>query len=484
MNVSPLRRIMRWFGIGIPADGTPDEQMRRRVVTMAWPAVIDGLLITAVQVVDTFLVSRVGDSAVAGVGTAIQLVFVMIVLLTAISVGCSVLVSQAVGARDSHRASALAKQSLVAGSILALPLTFFGLTFSGELVGLFGVEPAVAAIAEDYWRVLALSLVVFVNSFAIAGIMRGMGDTKTPMLGNLAANVVNAVVAYGLIFGELGFPEIGVVGSAWGTLVGRVVAVGLMLLVLVKRRSIVSLAGRAGWIPSLSALRDIGRIGIPSAVEQFSTSIAFATMTAVVAMLGTDALAAHRIAFNALTLSIMPAFGMAMAATALVGQATGAKDPLSGRRAARISATYAAVWMSLIGVFYFIVGPQIMSLFSSDPQVISQGGNALRVLALSQPFWAWMFVLSGAMRGIGNSRYPMILNSITLWIAVLIGLALIRGFDLGLGFVWSAFLFVSPVTIYLLQRRLFSDPLMNETDGAEVDTLLRSARKPDVEPAA
>jgi multidrug resistance protein, MATE family len=481
--LSPATRLSRWFGIGIPPDGDDDQQMRRRVVTMAWPAVIDGLLITAVQVVDTFLVSRVSDEAVAGVGTAVQLVFVMIVLLTAISVGSSVLVAQAVGAKDANRASALAKQSLVAGTILALPLTVLGLVFAKQLIGLFGVEPAVAEIGVDYWRILAISLVVFVNSFALSGIMRGMGDTRTPMLGNLAANIVNAVVAYGLIFGNLGMPEIGVVGSAWGTLAGRVVAVGILLAVLIYRTSFVSLAGRENWIPGFAMLRDIGRIGIPSAIEQFSTSIAFATMTAVVAMLGTESLAAHRITFNALSLSFMPAFGMAMAATAIVGQSTGARDPLSARRAASISATYAAIWMSLIGVVYFAFGPTIMTLFSSDPQVISQGGSALRVLALSQPFWAWMLVYSGAMRGIGNSRYPMVVNSLTLWLAVLLGLGLIQGFDLGLPFIWSAFLFVSPLTILLLRRRLMSDPLMN---AAPIDVDLPSPGPPEssAKPAA
>ncbi len=478
-----LTRLLNWFGIGIPENGSADDQMRRRVVTLAWPAMIDGLLLTAVQVVDTYLVSRVSDEAVAGVGTAIQLVFVLIVLLTAISVGCSVLVSQAVGARDAARASSIAKQCITAGTILAIPLTIFGLAFASDLVGVFGVEPAVATIAEDYWQVSALTLVIFVNSFALAGILRGMGDTKTPMYGNLVANVVNAVVAYGLIFGELGFPEIGVVGSAWGALAGRAIAVGLMLSALIFRGKVVSLAGRAGWRPTLPTLRDVGRIGIPSAVEQFSTSIAFAVMTITVAYLGTEALAAHRISFNALSLSFMPAFGMAMAASALVGQSTGAQDPASARRAARISATYAAIWMSMIGVLYFVFGPQIVSLFSNDPDVISQGGAALRVLAFSQPFWGWMMVYSGAMRGIGNSRFPMVVNSVGLWLTVILGFILIRGAGLGLAFVWISFLVIAPWTIVLLRRRLMSDPLMSagDEDPAEIEAF---SREPDYEPAA
>src|SRR5690606_39961410 len=122
----------------------------------------------------------------------------------------------------------------------------------------------------------------------------------------------------------------------------------------------------------------------------------------------------------------------------------------------RISDSFAALVMSMIGVVYFFGGNAIMSLFSSDPDVISQGTSALKVLALSQPFWAWMLVYSGSMRGIGNSRYPMVINSLTLWLSVLIGIVLIRGFDFGLGFVLSAILIVSLVTIYLLRRRLMS----------------------------
>jgi putative MATE family efflux protein len=468
MVVFLLRRLARWFGIGIPADGTSEDLMRRRVVSLAWPAVIDGLLVTLVHVIDTFLVSRVSEEALAGVGTATQVVFILIVVLTAISVGCSVLVAQAIGARDYARASIFTKQSLTAGTLLAIPLALFGYAFARPLIGFFGVEPAVADIAVEFLQVSAFAMIIFVNSFALAGIFRGMGDTRTPMLANLVGNFLNAVVAYGLIFGKLGMPELGVVGSAWGAVTSRLVVVMILLGVLVVRDTKVSIAGRHGWIPRLQTIVDICRIGVPSAVEQFLSSLGFATMTGVAAMLGTSALAAHRITFNALSLSFMPAMGMAMAATAIVGQSTGAKDPASARKAAKISSTYAAIWMSMIGVVYFAFAPWIIQAFSNDPAVISQGTRALRVLAISQPFWSWMMVFSGSMRGIGNARFPMVVNSINLWAAVLLGLVLIRWLDLGLAWIWSAFLVFSPITVLILRRRLLSDPLMadpEETPG-------------------
>ncbi len=485
MVVFLLRRLARWFGIGIPTDGTPEDLMRRRVVTLAWPAVIDGLLVTLVHVVDTFLVSLVSEEALAGVGTAVQVVFILIVVLTAISIGCSVLVAQAIGAKDNARASMLTKQSLTAGTLLAVPLVAFGYLFADPLIGVFGVEPEVAAIAVEFLQVMAFAMIIFVNSFALAGIFRGMGDTRTPMFANLFGNVVNFVVAYGLIFGKLGMPELGVVGSAWGAAASRLVVVAILMGVLLFRETAISLAGIRGWVPRLQTIVDVCRIGVPSAIEQFLTSLAFATMTGVVAVLGTSALAAHRITFNALSLSFMPAMGMAMAATAIVGQSTGAKDPASARRAAKISSTYAAIWMSMIGVVYFVGAPWIIRVFSSDPAVVSQGANALRVLAVSQPFWSWMMVYSGSMRGIGNARFPMVVNSINLWAAVLLGLALIRWFDLGLAWIWSAFLVFSPITVILLRRRLLSDPLMTDPDDSPDDGNLTSGLPitPEPEPA-
>ena len=150
--------------------------------------------------------------------------------------------------------------------------------------------------------------------------------------------------------------------------------------------------------------RQVLRIGIPAALEQVLVSSAFLALAIVVARLGTDVLAAQRIAFNALSLSFLPGIGFGIAATALVGQSIGARRIAEGAAAARVATTWAVIWMSAIAVLLFIFAPQVLGLFTSDPAVIAAGVPGLRVVALTQPFWAVLFVQSGALRGTGNTR--------------------------------------------------------------------------------
>jgi putative MATE family efflux protein len=174
------------------------------------------------------------------------LVFVMIVVMIGVEVGSSVLVAQAVGANDRDQASRIARQSLVMGFVLALPLAGLGLLFRRELIGMFGVEENVAELALAYWTVVAGGLPIFITMFVLSGILRGSGDTKTPMLGTFIANILNAFFSWALIFGQLGLPEIGVAGSAWGSIIGWTGAVSFMLVRIGQGERPFSLYGRRG----------------------------------------------------------------------------------------------------------------------------------------------------------------------------------------------------------------------------------------------
>lgn len=454
-----VQMLLSWLGLSRHENATDDELMRRRVMSLAWPAVLQGLLITSIQVVDTYLVSLISDEALAAVGTASQLIFVMLILLIAVEVGASVLVAQAVGAQDRIRANRYARQGITTGLLIAIPLIAFGFGLRHQLVGLFDLEPEVAALALDYWSIVAVSLVLLMLVFVLSGILRGAGDTRTPMLGTAVANVFNAGFGYVLIFGKLGFPEMGVAGSALASTIGWGSHVAFMVIVLLRGDHPVSLLGRRGWMPTADTVRGIVRIGAPVAGEETSWSFGLAVLTGVVATLGTAALAAHRIVFNALTLSFMPGLGLAMATTALVGQAVGARDPAGGRRALIIGSQYAAAWMGTIGLIYFFGAETIARLFSSDPEVIRAGAGALRALAVTQPIWALLLVFSGALRGTGKSVFPMVANSLMVWAAV--GLAFLWAeLDFGLSAVWLSFTLVAPLPVLALWRRLQREPLL------------------------
>ena len=444
-----------------PAAAQPIDPraMRRRVIGLAWPVIGENFLETLLGVIDTVLVAGLGTAAIAGVGTALQVMFLLISALSALAVGSAVLVAQAVGAGDTARAGRLARQSLVWSVIISIPLALGGLLFSAPIIGAFGVEPDVARIGTDYMHVTMGTVVVLVALFIGSGALRGAGDSRTPMVVTAIANVINVGLAYALIYGHFGLPALGAVGSAWATFIARALALGLLVRALWRGSNGVSIrsgspeeAARA-WRPDLGVARQVLRIGVPAALEQVLVSSAFLALSVVVAHLGTAVLAAHRIAFNALSLAFLPGIGFAIATTALVGQSVGARRPAEGAAAARVATNWAVIWMSAIAALLFIFAPQVLHLFTNDAGVVAAGASGLRVVALTQPFWAVLFVQAGALRGLGNTGFPLKVTGTGIWLSVALAFLLVQTFGGGLATVWAAFLVFGPINAGLMWWR-------------------------------
>lgn len=431
-------------------DRSHTQHLRRRVFALAWPVIAENFLETSLGIVDTILVSGLGIGAVAGVGTAIQVLFFIMAVLSALSVGSAVLVAQAFGARRLEHASDLARQSLLWSVIFSIPLAVAGLLFSETIVELFGLEPEVARVAEDYLKVTVCTAVVMTARFLIGGVFRGIGDSRTPMLVTAGANVINVGLSYTLIYGHWGAPALGAVGSAWGTFLARTLALAVLLSILWRGRNGVTLRGRRALRPDTGIARQILGIGIPAAMEQMLITCAFSTLTVLVGHLGTIMLGAHRITMNAMSLSFMPGFGFSMAATALVGQSIGAKKPEEGRIIARIATLWGTLWMSGIGLIIFLAAEPVMQVFTVDREVIGAGAAGLRVVALSQPLWAIIFIQSGAIRGTGNTRFPLRINATSVWMSV--GFAYLFTYAIAgtLAVIWAAFLITAPMAAGLL----------------------------------
>ncbi|MCL4832755.1 MAG: MATE family efflux transporter [Caldilineaceae bacterium] len=443
---------------GASTDG-PELSTNRRVFNLAWPVIGENFLETTLGIVDTFLVARLGAAAIAGVGSSLQVMFFVIAALSALSVGSSVLVAQAVGARKFERASHLARQSIVWSVCFSVPLALLGFFLADPILSVFGLEPEVAAIASDYLKVTMGTVVVLVVLFIGGGVLRGAGDSRTPMQVTALANVVNIFLTYGLIFGVWGLPELGAVGSAWATFLSRLLAAVILLWAMSRGRNGVTIGGRNSWLPEIPVARSVLQIGVPAAVEQVLISAAFTVLTIVVAGLGTGALAAHRIAFNALSLSFLPGFGFSIAATALVGQSVGARRLQEGSDAAHTAARWGAMWMGAMAVVFFLLATPIMQAFTDEAEVIRLGASSLRVLAFSQPFWALLFVYSGSLRGLGNTNFPLRVNTLGIWGTVLLSWLVVSLWNGGLAEVWAAFILTSPVMAFVLFRRFRNDIL-------------------------
>jgi putative MATE family efflux protein len=415
------------------------------VLGLAWPVIGENMLQTLLGVVDTILVAGLGAVALAGVGAALQVIFVVIAALSALSVGAAVLVAQAFGAGDLAAASRFARQSLLWSVLVSVPLTLIGLPLVPMIVGLFGLQDDVARVSADYLYITIGTIVTLTTALIGGGVLRGVGDSRTPMLATALSNLINVFLAYGLIYGHFGLPELGAVGSAWATFMARLVGALLLIGVLWRGRNGVRIGGLGSWWPQTGIARKVLKIGLPAALEEVLIIGAFATLTPVVASLGTVGLAAHRVVINALSLSFLPGIGFGLATTALVGQAIGARQLAEVQAITRIALRWAMIWMGALGLGFLLFAPQLMAMFTDDQQMIAIGSAAIRVVALAQPLWAATFVYAGALRGTGNTRTPLLIAGIATWSVVGLGYLALTFVHHSLATLWAAFLFIGPL---------------------------------------
>ncbi len=428
------------------------NQLEQRVLRLAWPVIGENVLQTMLGVVDTILVASLGAVALAGVGAALQVIYVITAALSALSVGVAVLVAQAYGGGRLAEASSLARQGLIWSALIGLPLTALGLLLTPALIGLFGLAPEVAQVGIDYLAVTMSTITTLTMMLLIGGVLRGVGDSRTPMIITAWANVINVIASAVLIFGWLGLPALGAVGSAWGSVIARLIGAALLAGVLWYGRNGVRAGGRGHWWPRIRVLRDVLRIGMPAAVEETLIITAFAALTPVVATLGTVPLAAHRVAINVLSLSFLPGIGFGLAATALVGQSIGARNLGQACMVATIATRWAVIWMGGLGLIFLVFAEGLVSIFNSDPQLVAEGAAAVRVVALTQAAWAITFALGGALRGLGDTLSPLVISGSAIWLCFGLALVIVTWWIPALWGIWLAFLIVGPFEAAMFWR--------------------------------
>lgn len=423
-----------------PKSAVWEPMTQRRVLLLALPIIGENLLQVAVGAVDTLLVGRLGPDAIAGVGIAFETVFLIIAILSAVTIGATVLVSQAIGAADQERANRLARQAISWGVVLAIPLSVIGYILAPQAIGIFHVEDDVAANAVEYLQITAACSVAILLSYLCGAVLRGAGDSRTPLKAAILANAVNVVVAYVLIFGHFGFPALGVGGSAWGAAAGRAVGAIFMLVMLWNGNVKLSIRGRAGWLPSIPVGRDLFRLGLPAAFEQVVMQFGFISLVAIAATIGTEALAAQQISFTAMSIAFLPTIAFATTSTAFVGQSVGARRMDEGMTAARISRRWALI-ITVAGMILMIAFAEaIVRLFSDDAKVVEIGTVAMRAIGISLPIWGLWMSSAGALRGSGDTRTPMLRGVAAVWLAVFIAWVGVRYFDQSIAWIWGTFI--------------------------------------------
>lgn len=412
--------------------------IRRDVLQLALPATGEQLLAMMVGLVNTFLVGHLGAAPLAAVGLATQWVFLAQTLFGSIATGSTALIARMVGAGEAEDANRVLHQSMLVGVLVGLLTTGLGVSLARPLLVLLGAEPDVAVMGGDYLRVVASTFLLATITFLGNACLRGAGDTRTPMYIMAVVNVVNIAVAWVAINGAFGLPRLGVVGSALGAASGTAVGFILVLAALLR--------GRGGLRFHLNQLRydsklvrRILNIGVPTGLEQLLFRGGHMIFARVLAAMGTVVYAANQVAMNGWSLSFQPGFGFAIAATTLVGQSLGAREPKLAERRGLASYTIGAAIMTTIGLAFLFFPEQIMSAFTNDPEVIALGIRPLQMVGLFQPMSAASMVFSGALRGAGDTRYPMVITGLGIWL-LRVPLSYLLGLVLGWGLLgaWGA----------------------------------------------
>lgn len=388
--------------------------LRKRLLTLALPVILENLLQVAFHFADMIFVGKLSPISLAGVGLAQQFLFLVIAMLISFNTGIIVLISQNIGAKKIEVAQKAIWQALYVGVIFATFLSTVGFLFAYKIPELYQVSDLLKKSTGDYLFYILSPSLVLVWLFALSASFRGSGDTRTPLYVAVVTNLLNIFLDYVLIFGVFGFPRLEVAGAAIATSIARGVGCILLLTIFMNKKRKFYLPFKLPK-PDFSIIKRIFSIALPTAIERFAFSSGGLIYASLVLAVGEKTFAAHRIALNVESLSFNPGLGFAIATTALIGQIVGSGDFKKAKRAAFESLKIAAMVMGLVGVILFILPDIFIRLFTKDLEVINQARKAVRIIALAQPLLATLFVLEGSLRGGGDTKTPMFITSMGMW---------------------------------------------------------------------
>ena len=393
---------------------SPAHRLRLDVINLAWPVVVEQLLATSVGIADVAIAGRLGPSSLAGAGVGLQILLIAINGLGAFAIGTTVAVAQAVGARRPAMAGNAMRQGVSLGILCSIAVVLPALLFTGPLIAFGGGTGEVAIAGEQFLSVAVLGIVPLTVQLAIGGAMRGAGDSRTPMIAGALVNAVNIAAAYALAFGAWGAPNLGIAGTAWGANIARIVGLVFLFAVLFRKAAPAGIrlgrhapAGTTGWLPELSMARMFVRLSLPPVIEQVSFALMLLLFGRILLALGPLVFAGQRITFSTVSVTWLPAIGLATATTALVGQAVGAGDHDRVGEITKISLVLGFTWMVASAILVASFAPTVASFFTTDQALIAIAAGGLYGFVPCMPVSAINNIILGALRGTGDTRFPM-----------------------------------------------------------------------------
>ena len=405
------------------------------ILALAVPAMVENSLQMLVGFVDILFVSKISLNAVTAVGIANTVLAIYIAIFMALGVGTSSLIARAVGSRDLHKAKEIANRSTVISIVLGAILGLVSIFFSKQLLMIMGANQEVLKQATIYFQIVSIPSIFISLMFTLSSILRGSGDTKSPMKVGWWVNGIHILLDYILIFGISFIPGLGIIGAAIATVIARILGVTLMIRYI----KLSNLSFKLNLNFRFKELIPIINLSTPAAIERLIMRIGQVVYVGLIVKIGSDTYAAHTIAGNIETFSYMPGYGLAIAATTIVGQYIGSNKVKESYQMGMLTTYIGIFFMSLLGLIMYIFAPIIAQLFTSESHAINMVTTALRIDAFAQPALAIGLILVGALQGAGDTKSPMYSTAIGMWIIRVLGVYILGvKLNWGIAGVWIA----------------------------------------------
>lgn len=407
-----------------------NKEMITVILSLAWPTMLEQLMQTTVQYIDTAMVGTLGTQATAAVGSTGTINWLVNGSIGALSIGFLSYIAKACGAKDLENVRRAAGQAtlmvLVAGSFF----TLLTVGLSSCIPVWMQVEEGIQELAGKYFLILYAPMLFRTATIIFGNVLRSVGDTKTPMKIGVIVNLLNIVLNFLFIYPvrevEILGKNVTLYGAGWGVLGAALASAiafvvgGILITIVLFRHPVISPKGQS-FRPQWDILHPCLRVAIPNMLQRFGTSLGYVFFAAMINSVGEVATAAHTIANTVESLFYIPAYGMQTAAATLAGNAYGARDNRKMQETSRMFIPIEVGLMFLTGSALFAVAPMLMGVFSTNQDVIDLGATVLRMVAVTEPFYGFSIIVEGFMQGVGRTKAPFIYNIIGMWGVRIVG---------------------------------------------------------------
>lgn len=406
-----------WAAVRESLQGTERDfttgKLNRAVGILAIPMVLEMAGESVFAICDAFFIARLGSEALAAVGLTESMLELIYAVAVGLGMATTALVARRSGEKDPRGAARAGVQAVVIGIAISMLFGFAGAWFAPELLGGMGASPEIVEMGASYTRVMYAGMATILLLFLNNAIYRGVGDAATAMRALWIANAINLVLDPCLIFGWGPFPELGLTGAAVATTIGR--GTGVLYQFWNFRRSKRLLMTREDVAIDIGVIKSLLRLSAGGVGQMLIATASYVALVRILATFGSAVLAGYVISIRIVIFIILPAWGLSNAAATLVGQNLGAGKPERAEKAVWLTGMWNMFFMGIVTVVFLLLAPEIVGIFTTDPDVLPVGVDCLRIISYGYVFYAWGMVMMQAFNGAGDTVTPTWINFFCFW---------------------------------------------------------------------